>query len=49
VVRWRQCQTPVYDRYALEVGDVIPGPAIIEEREATTVIAPATASPSMRG
>ena len=33
-------ETPVYDRYALEAGDTIPGPAIIEEREATTVIAP---------
>ncbi len=30
----------VYDRYALSEGDVINGPAIIEEREATTVIAP---------
>ena len=33
-------QTPVYDRYALTAGDVIDGPAIVEEREATTVIAP---------
>ncbi|WP_323039245.1 hydantoinase B/oxoprolinase family protein [Gemmobacter sp.] len=32
--------TPVYDRYALEAGDTIPGPAIVEEREATTIIAP---------
>ncbi len=32
--------TPVYDRYALAEGAVIPGPAIIEEREATTVVAP---------
>lgn len=32
--------TPVFDRYALEAGDTISGPAIIEEREATTVIAP---------
>jgi 5-oxoprolinase (ATP-hydrolysing) len=30
----------VYDRYALEAGDQIQGPAIIEEHEATTVIAP---------
>jgi 5-oxoprolinase (ATP-hydrolysing) len=34
-------ETPVYDRYALSSGDTIQGPAIIEEREATTVIAPA--------
>lgn len=26
----------VRDRYALETGDRIPGPAIVEEREATT-------------
>ena len=32
--------TPVYDRYALREGDRIAGPAIVEEREATTVIAP---------
>ncbi len=32
--------TPVYDRYALGRGAVIAGPAIIEEREATTVILP---------
>ncbi|ARP84649.1 methylhydantoinase [Bordetella genomosp. 8] len=32
--------TRVYDRYAAAPGDVIPGPAIIEEREATTVIGP---------
>ncbi|MCX7340006.1 MAG: hydantoinase B/oxoprolinase family protein [Hyphomicrobiales bacterium] len=31
---------PVYDRYALRTGDAIAGPAIIEERESTTVIAP---------
>ncbi len=30
----------VYDRYALMAGDTVPGPAIIEEREATTVVAP---------
>jgi 5-oxoprolinase (ATP-hydrolysing)/N-methylhydantoinase A len=30
----------VHDRYALRPGDAIHGPAIIEEREATTVIAP---------
>lgn len=32
--------TPVYDRYALAPGQTVAGPAIIEEREATTVIAP---------
>lgn len=32
--------TAVYDRYALQAGDEIPGPAIIEERESTTVIGP---------
>ncbi len=34
-------ETKVYDRYALRPGDAIAGPAIIEEREATTVIGPA--------
>jgi 5-oxoprolinase (ATP-hydrolysing)/N-methylhydantoinase A len=32
--------TPVYDRYALTPGTNLAGPAIIEEREATTVIPP---------
>jgi 5-oxoprolinase (ATP-hydrolysing) len=32
--------TPVYDRYALAPGAHIAGPAIIEEREATTIIPP---------
>ncbi len=32
--------TPVYDRYALAQGIRIAGPAIIEEREATTIIPP---------
>jgi len=31
---------PVYDRYALRPGAMIQGPAIIEEREATTILAP---------
>lgn len=35
--------TAVWDRYALRPGDCIPGPAIIEEREATTVIGPGDA------
>jgi len=33
-------QTPVYDRYALGPGTRLAGPAIVEEREATTVIGP---------
>jgi 5-oxoprolinase (ATP-hydrolysing)/N-methylhydantoinase A len=32
--------TPVHDRYALRPGDRIAGPAIVEEREATTVVPP---------
>ncbi|HET7035558.1 MAG TPA: hydantoinase/oxoprolinase family protein [Thermomicrobiaceae bacterium] len=32
--------TPVYDRYRLEPGAAFPGPAIIEEREATIVVPP---------
>jgi 5-oxoprolinase (ATP-hydrolysing) len=34
-------ESPVYDRYALPVGVEITGPAIIEEREATTIVFPA--------
>ncbi len=33
-------ETPVYDRYQLPVGARFDGPAIIEERESTTVIGP---------
>ncbi|MFI4996688.1 MAG: hydantoinase B/oxoprolinase family protein, partial [Hyphomicrobiales bacterium] len=33
-------ETPVFDRYALAPGARLEGPAIIEEREATTIIAP---------
>ena len=33
-------ETPVYDRYLLAPGARLAGPAIIEEREATTVVAP---------
>ena len=33
----------VYDRYALASGDRIPGPAIVEEREATTIVPPGDA------
>jgi N-methylhydantoinase A/oxoprolinase/acetone carboxylase beta subunit len=29
---------PVYDRYALRAGQAIAGPAIVEERESTTVL-----------
>jgi N-methylhydantoinase A len=32
--------TPVYDRYALVAGRTITGPAIVEERESTTVLPP---------
>ncbi len=32
--------TPVYDRYALRPGDRLEGPAIVEERESTTVVPP---------
>jgi N-methylhydantoinase A/oxoprolinase/acetone carboxylase beta subunit len=31
-------KTPVYDRYALDPGFRIEGPAIIEERESTAII-----------
>jgi 5-oxoprolinase (ATP-hydrolysing)/N-methylhydantoinase A len=33
-------EATVYDRYALRPGDAFEGPAIIEEREATTVVPP---------
>jgi N-methylhydantoinase A/oxoprolinase/acetone carboxylase beta subunit/N-methylhydantoinase B/oxoprolinase/acetone carboxylase alpha subunit len=33
-------ETPVWDRYGLEPGQIIAGPAIVEERESTTVIPP---------
>jgi 5-oxoprolinase (ATP-hydrolysing)/N-methylhydantoinase A len=33
-------EAAVYDRYALESGDRIDGPAIVEERESTTVVPP---------
>jgi N-methylhydantoinase A/oxoprolinase/acetone carboxylase beta subunit len=32
--------TPVYDRYALAAGARLAGPAIVEERESTTVLPP---------
>ena len=31
-------EVPVYDRYALAAGDVLDGPAIVEERESTVVV-----------
>ncbi|MGH6816740.1 MAG: hydantoinase B/oxoprolinase family protein, partial [Hyphomicrobiaceae bacterium] len=36
----RFVETGVYDRYALTPGDRIDGPAIVEEREATTIVPP---------
>ena len=36
----RFVETPVYDRYALTYGMEIAGPAIVEEPEATTLVAP---------
>jgi N-methylhydantoinase A len=32
--------TPVYDHYSLRPGDVIAGPAIVEQRESTAVVGP---------
>ena len=37
---WQTC--PVYDRYALPVGATLSGPALIEERESTCVVGPAS-------
>jgi N-methylhydantoinase A/oxoprolinase/acetone carboxylase beta subunit len=37
---FRVPQCPVYDRYHLEPGAHLSGPAIIEEREATVVLWP---------
>jgi len=31
-------EVPVYDRYSLAPGTCLPGPAIVEERECTTVV-----------
>jgi 5-oxoprolinase (ATP-hydrolysing) len=31
-------EAAVYDRYAMRVGDTVRGPAVIEEREATTIV-----------
>lgn len=38
-VRGSYVSTPVYDRYRLQSGDVVDGPALIEESESTCVIA----------
>jgi N-methylhydantoinase A len=37
-VRREFVEGEVYDRYALPVGDLFSGPAVIEERESTIVI-----------
>jgi N-methylhydantoinase A/oxoprolinase/acetone carboxylase beta subunit len=37
-------ETPAYDRYRLFPGAGIAGPAIVEERESTTVIPPGMAA-----
>jgi N-methylhydantoinase A/oxoprolinase/acetone carboxylase beta subunit len=36
-------EVPVYDRYRLRPGAALTGPAIVEEREATTVVGPGDA------
>ena len=33
-------ECPVFDRYALRAGDVMPGPAMVEEMDASTVVQP---------
>jgi len=37
-------ETPVWDRYALAAGTRVEGPAVVEERESTTVLPPGTAA-----
>jgi N-methylhydantoinase A len=38
---WEELRpVPVYDRYVLSAGAELEGPAIIEERESTTVVGP---------
>ena len=37
-----ELQTRILDRYALEAGDTFEGPAVVEERESTTVVGPAS-------
>jgi N-methylhydantoinase A/oxoprolinase/acetone carboxylase beta subunit len=36
-------ETPVYDRYLLQPGSELEGPAIVEERESTVVVPPGRA------
>jgi N-methylhydantoinase A len=36
----RFAETPIYDRYRMGPGTRIDGPAIVEERESTTVVGP---------
>jgi len=38
--RYGYVPTPVYDRYALQPGDRLVGPVIVEERESTLVVGP---------
>ena len=38
--RPQRCSTPVYDRGQLRAGHVIPGPAVIEQYDTTTVVPP---------
>jgi N-methylhydantoinase A/oxoprolinase/acetone carboxylase beta subunit len=38
--RRERCRTGFYDRGALRAGDVVPGPAVIEQFDATTVVSP---------
>ncbi len=33
-------ECPVYDRYALRAGDIIPGAAVVEEMDASTIVQP---------
>jgi N-methylhydantoinase A len=35
----RHVECPVYDRYGLKPGDVVAGPALVEEAESTCVLA----------
>jgi len=39
-VRGELLDAPVYDRYALRGGDVLPGPAVVEEMDSSTVVLP---------
>jgi N-methylhydantoinase A len=41
VYLWPDAAVPVYSRDALKIGQVIQGPALVEERETTVVIPPA--------